>query len=706
MFIKEIELNNFRIYKGKNTINILPDNDKNIVVISGKNGFGKTTFLMSLVWCLYGKQMEKVDELYRKEISNKGDYTKYISKSLNRLAESEGETKFSVSVTFTDVKIPDVTCREVKITRSYDTKTSASDKVEILIDGYPTELVEDLHTDNQRGEEIFIRDFILPIEVAKFFFFDAEKIVFLAKTSSQEERKLLSEAYAQVLGIKQYEDLKVVLNGILEDYHKKTATPKQKGEFNQLQAEIDNTEIEITKFHASIEGLKIEQDDKRYQSSLIQEKLIREGSQMTIEQLNDLKVEKEKLAEKVKTIQNELKDLYDLIPFALAGSTLSELQNQVLNEKIARENQYKQDNVKQKIEQIIDDLDDARQSFGSSVPTKVRDFYELKIKELIKKHFYPDIKSEVDSIALLINFSDLENNTLQNLISELKLSFKSKFTRISGDYHSAKNLFRQISNKVSDAEKNTEDEYITGLREQKNILDLRIRKIDNEINEFDRQIRDFNYSLNNLNTRKDNLRKILDASIKYNTKEKVAQISVQKLKDFINNFKEEKKKSFENGILDKLNILLHKKNFVKKVDVFISPSGSDIDINLYNQRNEKLDKAELSMGESQVYATALLKALIDESELQFPVFIDSPMQKFDADHAKNIILDFYPTVSKQVIIFPLIHKEMTESEYLLLKSKVSKSYLIENKNIDYSQFKEVSPDNLIKTYNQLYNNAN
>ena len=35
MFIKEIELNNFRIYKGKNTITILPSEDKNIVLISG-----------------------------------------------------------------------------------------------------------------------------------------------------------------------------------------------------------------------------------------------------------------------------------------------------------------------------------------------------------------------------------------------------------------------------------------------------------------------------------------------------------------------------------------------------------------------------------------------------------------------------------------------------------------------------------------------
>ena len=55
MYIKDIELNNFRIYKGKNKISLLPSEDKNIILISGKNGFGKTTFLMSLVWCLYGK---------------------------------------------------------------------------------------------------------------------------------------------------------------------------------------------------------------------------------------------------------------------------------------------------------------------------------------------------------------------------------------------------------------------------------------------------------------------------------------------------------------------------------------------------------------------------------------------------------------------------------------------------------------------------
>ena len=127
MKISNITLHNFRIYKGTNQIELAPTDEKNIIVVSGKNGFGKTTFLMSLVWCLYGKQMEKVDELYQKEIADKGGYGKYIGNSLNRLAKVEGKTKFSVSIVFGDVKIPEITCSEIKITRSYDIVTSTSD---------------------------------------------------------------------------------------------------------------------------------------------------------------------------------------------------------------------------------------------------------------------------------------------------------------------------------------------------------------------------------------------------------------------------------------------------------------------------------------------------------------------------------------------------------------------------------------------------
>lgn len=329
MYIKEIELNNFRIYKGKNKIVLQPEDDKNIIVISGKNGFGKTTFLMSLVWCLYGKQMTGVDELYKKEINDKGGYPKYIGDSLNRLAKAEGETTFSVSVTFTDVKIPDITCNEIKITRSFDSITSTSDKVEVLIDGYKNELIDNLSSDDKKdGEEIFIRDFILPIEIAKFFFFDAEKIVSLAEINSIDQRKALSKAYAEVLGIKKYEDLKDRLEEILDEYRKKTAKPEEQKEFNQIETDIENKQIDIEKTENQIDNLEQEKVEKKNQSDEIQIKLIREGQKITLEELNLLKEEENELNQKNERLQNELKDLFDLIPFGLSGESLMEIAEQ------------------------------------------------------------------------------------------------------------------------------------------------------------------------------------------------------------------------------------------------------------------------------------------------------------------------------------------------------------------------------------------
>lgn len=174
MTIKEIELYNFRIYKGPNLIDLTTQGKQNIFIVSGRNGFGKTTFLMSLVWCLYGRQMQDVDDIYKKEIDEQGGYSKYIANSLNRLAKTEEDYNFHVSITFTNVSIPEVPCKEIKIKRSYNAKTSTNEEVEVLIDGYPSELAKEV------GQEIFIREFIMPIEIAKFFFFDAEKIVSLA----------------------------------------------------------------------------------------------------------------------------------------------------------------------------------------------------------------------------------------------------------------------------------------------------------------------------------------------------------------------------------------------------------------------------------------------------------------------------------------------------------------------------------------------
>ena len=138
----------------------------------------------------------------------------------------------------------------------------------------------------------------------------------------------------------------------------------------------------------------------------------------------------------------------------------------------------------------------------------------------------------------------------------------------------------------------------------------------------------------------------------------------------------EKKYSLERRIKSIMNTLMHKEDFIGRVEVVVD--GEDMDIDLYSMDNLRIKKDSLSKGEQQLYATSILKALVDESGIQFPVFIDSPLQKFDKSHAKKIITEFYPRISKQVILFPLLYKELTKEEYDVMKPLINATYLIKN----------------------------
>jgi len=379
MYIKEIELNNFRIYKDVNRISLMPKDEKNIVIVSGQNGFGKTTFLMSLVWCLYGKNMEQVDAMYKKEIDDKGNYTKYIADSMNRKAYEEGETEFSVTISFSGVNVQNVLC-DVVVKRSYNIITGTSDKIEVLISGQPQELIENLSQDNQKGEEIFIRDFILPIAIAKFFFFDAEKITSLAEINQKDQRRQLSQAYSEVLGIQKYETLKDNLEDKLDEYRKKSAKKEDKQKLNRLEADIKNTEIEIENCETKIKELKEEINQKKHESGEISLKLVKAGDKMSVEELTNLREEKLDLEQKKNALQEQLKGIFDYIPFALAGETLANVAEQIESERLLSEQKYKQDDVKEKITKIRQDIESEKQTLKFVPKSKQQIFILVKLK--------------------------------------------------------------------------------------------------------------------------------------------------------------------------------------------------------------------------------------------------------------------------------------------------------------------------------------
>lgn len=82
-------------------------------------------------------------------------------------------------------------------------------------------------------------------------------------------------------------------------------------------------------------------------------------------------------------------------------------------------------------------------------------------------------------------------------------------------------------------------------------------------------------------------------------------------------------------------------------------------------------------------------------ELNFMSLLIVLCKKFDKSHSNKIITEFYPAISKQVVLFPLLHKELTEQELELMKPLVNSVYVIINEN-SHSYFKQISVELLMK----------
>jgi DNA sulfur modification protein DndD len=241
---------------------------------------------------------------------------------------------------------------------------------------------------------------------------------------------------------------------------------------------------------------------------------------------------------------------------------------------------------------------------------------------------------------------------------------------------------------------------IKEIRQQKTLIDKRIDDIDARINELSKEIGGLQKDINSKIVVVTQLSKKIKINELDYAKDIAAERMIGELDAFIYKLKLEKKYSLESRLKEELNSLMHKKEFIGKVNVELK--ADIIDIYLFDKKGKEINKETLSKGEQQLYATALLKSLVDESNIHFPVFVDSPLQKFDKKHSLNVITEFYPRISEQVVIFPLLEKELTEVEYHLLLPKVSKVFLIDNQAEYHSRIIEINPQHLFAKARDLY----
>lgn len=185
MLLKSIKLANFRQFLNEEITFASGENGKNVTIILGENGTGKTTFAQAFFWCLYGDT----------EFSDKMILNRLVA---NRLLSGQN-AKVSVELLLRHGENTYTITREQTYTKDISGNIKGANTVFDILrrdkTGNTTTVKPTL-----RESEI---NSILPRELSKYFFFDGERIERMSKDISMHKKATdFADAVRSLLGLK------------------------------------------------------------------------------------------------------------------------------------------------------------------------------------------------------------------------------------------------------------------------------------------------------------------------------------------------------------------------------------------------------------------------------------------------------------------------------------------------------------------------
>jgi len=683
MKIDNISLNNFRQYYGVNYVDLTTSESSNIILIGGKNGYGKTNFLLSLVWCLYGEDISKIDDNFKREIQKDGNYSKFLKGSLNWIAAKEGDYNFSVELCISGIELPETTDFQsdrrytCKLKREYDVNTS-SDTFQISIDGK-----HDSYFTNNDDQVNFVNDYLIPIEAAKFVFFDAEKIASWAELSTKEEGAVLNDAIGKILGLDIYDDLVKDLVVYTDSLRKESATNQVKQQIitTERGIELNSQKIEALESDVfNIEGAveKNKADIERYESFLMAHGN-RADSSLSLDglyrQRNELRIN-------VKELESRFNELAETLPFAIAAANLEEVIEQVELQDKAASAVGRNIELAVKSEEVIEQLfNNPPSPPDGDISLSKKGFYADKIKGIIETVF--GNRDEVIDLAFEHDLTKSDSDLLRDTFDYLKQQSQNAFETTIQSFNGAKDRIADLDNRIKKIETDSQDEEILEYTGKKADLERKVEKLIEEKGALQNQKDGFRKENEKLHLSLQVLLKKISVSELKLKKLNKANSYIKALEDFIRDQKNAKCEILESHIYKEMQKLMHKlrddktSSFIADVKAEVLPENNGLKITLYNSDGDIRAKESLSQGEKQIYISCLIKAIISLSISEYPIFIDTPLGRLDDDHIKQILLYYYPDLANQVVLMAT-NNEIPPSRYKMVKEYVAKTYLLDN----------------------------
>lgn len=665
MRLIELEMENFRQYMGKQKIEFAAT-DKNITIVFGENGKGKTGIFRALMFCLYGsthiQQDNRSEPIHLVSMKLLEGSTRPVKSTVRILFEHRGQ-RFEMTRSVRGIK------RGVRIEERFDgVKLATID----TMGNYNPNLLEDEIRVREKMNEI------LDEEIKDFFLFDAEKIDTLAKTDAQVKKEVKTAIF-KLLQINNVEEAKILLDNLYNAENNNAIKSAGNINIESKQKEINLEKENIERIQLLIEQLEQEQQ----QNSQLIDKYNLQLSQN----------------EGIRIIQERLKMYQDQL--TMKTSHLIDLKEQAV-EFIKKDaafllfkNTFK--NVTNYLEQIMSQqgnivpVDVLDQSLNSQTCACCNNNLSLHVENLeyvkaLKDNYK---RSELTSISSSIKNMIVDKQNHYDEKEQSILTLLRKMNEIEREK-------REISNDIETTRKEigTKAEAELNLEKIKQALENETTNLTNTKANIIRQKEDLTLTEKKLEVLENELKDMLrnNVSLQFDVKVLEHIDSLRKdIKSISNEFSTTMRHKLRDLTTDIFKKLIDRKdiNLISSINIndkfeleIIGGDGIDI-------------TQDISQGQRQIVALSFITALAqvatgDNMTITFPLFMDSPFNRISGVNRDQLISNI-PNLTSQWILL-LTDTELTTSEERVFKNegRLGKFYRINQVEPMNAQIEEVS----------------
>ena len=269
MLLKSIKLENFRQFRNESIDFAQGENGKNVTIIIGENGTGKTTFAQAFFWCMYGET----------EFSDKVILNKRVSAEMTPGTEE----KVRVTLTLKHGEVDYTLIREQVYHKNYANSVKGDNTVFNIA-------VKDVS-----GETKYVKKSqceaevksILPKELSRYFFFDGERIEKMSKDISTGKKATdFAEAVKGLLGLNAMISAIGHFNprsslSVIGSYERSFDSKSNK-KIQEYTATIERCNARLEEIDAALEDLKVQKNsaEARKSEKIVELKQYSEGEKL------------------------------------------------------------------------------------------------------------------------------------------------------------------------------------------------------------------------------------------------------------------------------------------------------------------------------------------------------------------------------------------------------------------------------------------